>query len=217
MIKSLTQIERTLLVVFAVFSLLYISLIPTIKMVPGLHVIKDIPDVSLAALALIGVAGIRGKLLFVTYVLCALAGLALDLPLAFSFSLGLAIFMLGHIGYIVTFSRDFQWKNRRLWLVILLAAYAIVMGMVMTPFLGGLLLPVYAYMAVITLMCIFATMRNSPDFLVIVGALLFLVSDSALAINKFMFPVPGESYIVMVTYYAAQLLIILGFLRRRPA
>jgi len=210
---SFTRSEKTLMIVFFVLSLLYISLIPVLKAVPGLYVLKDLPDITMAVLALTAIAGIRGKLLFAAYVLCALAGLALDLPLDSSFLLGLAIFLLGHIGYIITFSRDFKWQPVRLWLVASILIYAGGMAVLFTPFLGGLLLPVYCYMAVITLMCIFAALRESSNRFVIYGALLFLASDSALASNKFIAPLAGQDYIVMITYFAAQFFILFGFLK----
>ena len=42
------------------------------------------------------------------------------------------------------------------------------------------------------------------------GATLLVISDTFLAINKFCWPIAGERYIVMVTYYAAQLCIALS-------
>ena len=47
------------------------------------------------------------------------------------------------------------------------------------------------------------------------GAISFIVSDSVLAINRFKVEVPGQRFIVMVTYYAAQLLITLSVVRNR--
>ena len=49
--------------------------------------------------------------------------------------------------------------------------------------------------------------------LVIIGALLFVVSDSILAINKFYEPVQFGRILTMLTYTMAQLLIVLGMLR----
>lgn len=48
---------------------------------------------------------------------------------------------------------------------------------------------------------------------VTIGALLFILSDSAIAVNKFMVPIPGAPLLVMSTYAAAQYLIVLGMLR----
>lgn len=42
------------------------------------------------------------------------------------------------------------------------------------------------------------------------GALLFCISDFTIAVNKFTHPVPYSHTIIMVTYYAAQMLIALS-------
>jgi uncharacterized membrane protein YhhN len=43
-----------------------------------------------------------------------------------------------------------------------------------------------------------------------IGAILFVFSDYVLAVNKFCFPVPAESYVIMVSYFAAQFFIALS-------
>lgn len=212
---SYTKKEKHLIFAFLTLSLLYVILIPFIKSVPLLYILKDVPDVILAILALCAVAGVRGKLLFVSYMLCAVAGLALDLPVANSFLLGLIIFLLGHTFYIIAFFHDFMWQPRRLWLVAAALIYAGGMALAFAPFAGGFLIPVYCYIAVITLMFVFAVFRRSPNYFVIYGALLFLISDSVLAVNMFITPVPAQDYIVMITYFAAQFFILFGFLEEK--
>lgn len=48
---------------------------------------------------------------------------------------------------------------------------------------------------------------------VTVGALLFMLSDSAIAVDKFLTPIPGAAWLIMSTYAAAQYLIVFGLLR----
>ena len=53
------------------------------------------------------------------------------------------------------------------------------------------------------------TSKRSFAF-IFVGALFFMVSDSLLAINKFMQPLPMASLTIMATYIVAQFLIVEG-------
>ena len=57
-------------------------------------------------------------------------------------------------------------------------------------------------------------LRNPASLLVAAGASLFMLSDSLLAINRFVQPLPWAAVGVLATYYAAQALILHGFLRR---
>ncbi|WP_293224061.1 lysoplasmalogenase family protein, partial [Ottowia sp.] len=45
------------------------------------------------------------------------------------------------------------------------------------------------------------------------GACCFMLSDSLLAINRFVTPLPGAQVWVLASYYAAQALIVGGMLR----
>jgi alkylglycerol monooxygenase len=48
---------------------------------------------------------------------------------------------------------------------------------------------------------------------VALGAGFFMLSDTLLAINKFVLPLPMPQVWVLSTYYAAQVLIVAGMLR----
>ena len=52
--------------------------------------------------------------------------------------------------------------------------------------------------------------------MLILGAVLFLASDAAIAVDAFLVPEPHPAapYVVMPTYYAAQYCIAMAFVRR---
>ena len=80
--------------------------------------------------------------------------------------------------------------------------------------------PVAAYVLVIALMAAQAigratVLRDGPSVLVAVGAGFFMLSDSLLATNRFVQPLPMAQVGVLATYYAAQALIVAGVLRQQ--
>ena len=140
------------------------------------------------------------------------------------FMAGLGSFLLGHILYIISYQQH-RWSEGngllgpqkvRFSLPIILAGTGLVV--ILYPALGGLKVPVMVYALVITLMALQALLRYGfttvRSFVMIFsGALLFMVSDSVLAFNKFLSPVPFAGGIIMSTYCVAQLLIVLGTLQ----
>ncbi|MBO1914334.1 hypothetical protein J4G37_57130, partial [Microvirga sp. 3-52] len=69
-------------------------------------------------------------------------------------------------------------------------------------FLG---IAIIAYISIILLMGWMAIRTHLP--LVIMGALLFIFSDSVLALDRFVYDIPYRDAFVMITYYAAQVFI----------
>jgi uncharacterized membrane protein YhhN len=207
-----TTVEKTWLSIFAVFAIIFIGLLP-FEPYTGNFIIKAIPAISLAVLAFIAVSGSRGKLLFTSLLFCAAADIALELAGGKYFVAGLGLFLSAHILFIVTFSRDFKFQKSKVPVIILLIVYSMMMAFVLTPSLKEMAIPVYTYMTAITLMVIFASLRAAKNDFTLYGAISFIVSDSVLAINKFMMPMPAADYIVMITYYLSLFLIVFGFLR----
>jgi uncharacterized membrane protein YhhN len=85
--------------------------------------------------------------------------------------------------------------------------------------LDGMRLPVIIYTIVILTMLEAAINRygkvNRLSFiLVLTGAILFVISDSLIALNKFGFPFMFSGVAVMTTYIAAQYLIVAGILKQ---
>lgn len=208
----MTTAHKALLYIFLAFAVLFIGLLP-LQPYPGNFAIKAIPAISLAVLAFLAISGLRGKLLFASLLFCAAADIALQLPIEMSFIIGLGLFLIAHILFIVTFSRDFKVQKSKIPVILLLIVYAKMMAFVLTPWLKEMAIPVYIYVTAITLMGIFAALRTSKNDFTLYGAISFIVSDSIIAINKFMTPVVAADYIIMITYYLALFLIVYGFLK----
>ncbi|WP_395243514.1 lysoplasmalogenase [Agromyces sp. MMS24-K17] len=131
---------------------------------------------------------------------------------------GLLAFLAAHVAYVVLFLRlgaaasgDGGQPSRRrppLWTLVYVAWYASFLAL-LAPHLGALLVPVAAYGAVLGAMAALAAARGR---LVAVGGALFVVSDSVLALGRFL---PGYEFalhdlVVMSTYLGAQALITIG-------
>ena len=76
------------------------------------------------------------------------------------------------------------------------------------PASGDLLIPVVAYFLAISAMACTAALHRYTGLMLFAGAFIFVVSDSIIALNKFVMPFDGARHAIMLTYYAAQGLIV---------
>ncbi|MFC3563637.1 lysoplasmalogenase [Pedobacter jamesrossensis] len=136
------------------------------------------------------------------------------------FIFGLIAFLLCHIFYIRAFTLDHKsnpnYKNPfLLWAIGVFAIFCSGLFFYLQPSLGAMQFPVLMYAIIITFMAIMAVNRygkvNIFSYkLILYGALFFLLSDSALAVNKFAQPIPQAGVLIMATYMLAQYLIVYG-------
>jgi uncharacterized membrane protein YhhN len=103
---------------------------------------------------------------------------------------------------------------RRL-IAIVVAAYTASMLMWLWPSLGDLRIPVLVYICVITGMGVMSLLAGFQSWIVPLGALLFMLSDSLIAVGKFKHPVRYDNYLIWCTYYVGQVCIAIGVLRYR--
>lgn len=130
------------------------------------------------------------------------------------FTEGLAAFLLGHLFYISAFLTVMR-PRADLGTVLPLLFFAGAMMTILFPHLGRMKIPVAFYILVITVMAGLAIQRyvdagGTPAFRAFLAAVLFLVSDSVLAVNRFVRPVPGAQKIILSAYFAAQILFALS-------
>jgi uncharacterized membrane protein YhhN len=103
---------------------------------------------------------------------------------------------------------------RRL-IAVVVAAYTVSMLTWLWPGLGDLRIPVLVYICVITGMGVMSLLAGFQSWTVPLGALLFMLSDSLIAVSKFKHPIRYDNYLIWCTYYAGQVCIAIGFLRYR--
>jgi uncharacterized membrane protein YhhN len=136
------------------------------------------------------------------------------------FLFGLSSFFLAQVFYIIFFHnirmREYIRGNALLLLIVVVYYYVLIFQL--NPYLGKLSLPVRIYGVVLSFMLMLAmhttfSRQKTAGWLMTIGAILFVISDSLLAIDKFYSALQYASVIIILTYGLAQLLITLGATR----
>jgi uncharacterized membrane protein YhhN len=120
------------------------------------------------------------------------------------FLAGLLSFMVTQILYSVIFAKTMG-----------TSVTASMLPMVLPVLVYGMRVPVIIYSLVILTMLALALIRavsGSAEgrYLVLTGAILFVMSDSLIAISRFAHPIAGSGILIMATYITGQFLIIKG-------
>lgn len=130
---------------------------------------------------------------------------------------GAAAFAVGHVAYLVAFTRHRALRRARLWNASPLCVYALVVaGFVYRAMAArgetALFAGVAGYLALLTATAMIAVARRAPSAHIAAGMVVFVLSDSHIALNNLIFTTPCRSLIFsgMATYYLAQYLIVRG-------
>ena len=186
------------------------------------YIFKPISILLIIAVALLSFLEPVRNLTYTTGVIIGLVlSLGGDIALMFednrnAFTLGLGLFLLAHVAYIVAFTllgRVSVWDG--LSMAVLLAAGVGFYTLIRSN-LGKMRVPVIAYMLVISVMVSRAAatlvspgFSNEQALMIVVGALLFYLSDAILAANWFWKPWRHRR-VSLVPYYIGQFLIALA-------
>jgi uncharacterized membrane protein YhhN len=139
-----------------------------------------------------------------------------------SFIAGLGSFLVAHIMYILFFLRlrdkQFPQKPWNLFVVAGVMTYAATLFIFLYPHIGDLKVPVAVYALAISVMLITAThafnnYNRKAERLCVSGAVLFVISDSLLSVNKFYTAFPAADICIMLSYALAQFAITKGSLQ----
>lgn len=191
------------------FSILYIFFIPPEPQLFKI-IMKLVPMLLIILLAIktpVRLSHTFKKFLLLGLFICMIADAVI-----YWFLPGLLTFFVGHLVYIFAFHRLSRKPMSKL-VGFLLLLY----GCIMAFWLAGtqlkadqtvLAFAIIAYIIVILIMGWTAIQTRLP--LVIFGALLFIFSDSILAIDWFVQPIEFRDALVMFTYYGAQFLFALS-------
>ncbi|MGA8513695.1 MAG: lysoplasmalogenase family protein [Burkholderiaceae bacterium] len=128
------------------------------------------------------------------------------------FVFGLVAFLCAHLAYIALFKRGVAWFPHRGALLATLVYGAAMYAFIYSYLPAALKLPVAVYVLAIALMGAQAlgrasVRRDDASRCVAIGALFFMASDTLLAINRFVTPLPVSALWVLSSYYTAQFLI----------
>jgi uncharacterized membrane protein YhhN len=176
----------------------------------------------------------KSRLIITSALLLCFAGdlILLFDQLNYSFIIGLILFLLAHIFYIAFFYRLVHISAKKFATLVIAAiltgGYIFILLSVLWEKLqdAHLQLPVVLYATVLGCMLLAAVNTINGDrlgklniYYFIPGAVLFVFSDSMLAVNKFMLDHKYIAIGVMLTYATAQFLIVKGaakFMKYRP-
>lgn len=134
------------------------------------------------------------------------------------FMIGIGFFLLAQVTYIIVLSKSSYGKLKFDPIKVLpFVIYGIGLFQFLLPNAGDFQIPIFVYGIVIMVMVSTARLREGSSTqlsyrLAIYGSMLFVISDSLIAVNKFYMEIPLAGFMIMITYVAAQLLLVKGLL-----
>ena len=137
------------------------------------------------------------------------------------FIAGLICFLLAHIAFILFFAKikgESRSKPKLFYLYIfLVVVHCVELLYILYPGLGAMKIPVTIYAIIISIMLmasmfIYFKVRVAAGKYFVIGALLFVISDSLLAFNKFYMPFFQAGFFIMLTYCLAQFSLVKGYI-----
>jgi uncharacterized membrane protein YhhN len=196
-----------------VAALLFIASIIPFHPYPGSFVLKAIPTLALGWLVLGNVKSRPGYLLVAGLVLSTVGDIALDLDRNRFFIIGLGAFLLAHLLYISAMMHNFGLSRSKIPGIVAVAAFGITLGFFLRDIPADKFIPVMCYLGAITIMVMTSICVSPTSVLLILGAAIFMLSDTVIAINKFLHPIPHSTVFNIGLYFVAQLTLVKGFIK----
>lgn len=196
---------------------LYLLLLP-LKPYPLGWLLKPVPMLIFAGLAWCTFPGAAGRWLALGYLGAAAGDFFLDFGDRDGLFLqALLAFLVNQLAFVVAFALLGRGRPWLLWRSLPVVLYALAMAAWMLPVAGALQIPVAIYLGCLLAMAILAGRLESRPGPLWLGAMLFVVADSLIGVNKFVQPFPYAVPVIVTCYFAGQALIAWGLLRLRSA
>jgi alkenylglycerophosphocholine/alkenylglycerophosphoethanolamine hydrolase len=213
----MTAFQRRCFVFALGLGLLYLLLLP-LKPYPLGWLLKPLPMLLFSVLMWRAFPGAVGRWLALGYAAAAAGDFFLDFGDRDGlFIQALLAFLVNQLAFIVGFGllgrgRSWQWRRS---LPVLLYSTALAVWMV--PAAGALQIPVAIYLGCLLVMAILAGRVEAGLGPLWLGAMLFVVADSLIGLNKFVQPFPHAVLVIVTCYFSGQALIAYGLLRLRAS
>lgn len=210
----MSNAQRYLLGLAAVLGYLYIILLG-FKPYPLSWLLKPLPMLLFAWLVWRCPGGAPGRWMALGFVGAAAGDFFLDYGNRDGlFMQALLAFLVTQVAFLLAFlqlghGRSIRWR----W-SLPVVLYAAVMLAWMLPGAVGLRLPVAVYFGCLLVMTVAASRVEERPGALYGGAVLFLIADSLIGVNRFIAPFPFAVPLIVSLYFSGQLLIATGLLNR---
>lgn len=202
--------KKKTVIIYIIFSICFICLKP-FGQYPMSYLIKSVPAFVIAFFFIFfAEKNSANRILGVGFIFSAFGDIFLELDRVNFFIHGLGAFLIAHIFYSIAFFKKSNISKLKWWKSLIPILFTGAVCILIYPNLGKLTIPVLLYISVITIMALTASIHENEKSITYYGALVFMVSDSLIAINKFLYAIPNITYLTITTYYLGHYLMAHG-------
>lgn len=209
----MSALERRCFTVAVVLGLIYLALLP-LKPYPFSWLLKPIPMLLFAVLAWRAHPGKTGVFLGAGFVAAAAGDFFLDYGDRDGlFIQALGAFLVNQLAFVAGFALLAKGKPWLSWRMLPVTLYSLLLTLWLVPAAGAYQVPVAFYLLCLYAMALAACRVEGRPGLLWLGAMLFVIADSLIGVNKFAQPFAYAIPVIVSCYFTGQLLIAVGVVR----
>lgn len=211
----MSAFERRCFALSVALGLIYLVLLP-FKPYPLSWLLKPIPMLLFAVLALRAYPGKIGICLGAGFLAAASGDFFLDYGDRDGlFIQALGAFLVNQLAFASGFALMAKGKPWLRWRMLPVTLYSLLLALWLVPASGAYQVPVAIYLLCLYAMALMACRVEDQTGLLWLGAMLFVIADSLIGVNKFAQPLPYALVIIVSCYFMGQALIALGVVRSK--